>query len=371
MEKLLLKDQLFNKSKIEYLSKLIKEVHDDFDDKLFEKLVYKKFNELELKQRIFHIRDLLYDFLPSDYKKSIDIIIKSLPKELNPDNTDNDFGDFIFAPFWEYIAKYWCNKEYLKLSYKVLEEITKRFTVEWPIRSFFNNFEDETLKQIIIWSKSNNYHIRRLASEWSRPKLPWAEKIKLDYKKAEQILDNLYFDNTRFVTRSVANHLNDISKIDPDFVVYLLNKWKKENKQSKKEFDFIVKHSLRTLIKQWNKNALEFIWISSWDIKDVVLDIKNPNINLWEKLLFYTSFKSLSDQEILVDYIVYFLNTRWKYNKKVFKLTKIKTHKDELVIIKKNHLFDNFSTRKLNKWIHAIDIQINGENVISSEFEIL
>lgn len=371
MEKILLKDQLFNKDKIIYLSKIIKNTYDDFNDELFIEESYKKFIVLELKQRIFHIRDLLYNFLPRDYEIAINIILKSLPEELNPDNTDNDFWDFIFAPFWEYVAKYWCNNRYLTLSFKALEEITKRFTVEWPIRSFLNNFEKETLKQMIIWSKSKNYHTRRLSSEWSRPKLPWAEKVKLNYKETEQILDNLYFDNTRYVTRSVANHLNDISKIDPDFVLYLLNKWKKESKQDKKEFDFIIKHSLRTLIKLWNKNALNYLWISWWKISDIKLEIKNPKVKLGEKLSFEIFFKSLNNQDIVIDYIVYFLNSKGWFNKKVFKLKKIKATKNQDIIINKNHLFDNFSTRKINKWIHKIDIQINGEKILNSDFTII
>jgi 3-methyladenine DNA glycosylase AlkC len=116
--------------------------------------------------------------------------------------------------------------------------------MEDAIRTFLNEFEIETMEKILLWSKSQNYHIRRLTSEGTRPKLPWAKKIKLDYKKGIIILDNLYNDKTRYVTRSVANHLNDISKINPDFVIETLKKWE-NNANNKKEFEYIKKHALR------------------------------------------------------------------------------------------------------------------------------
>jgi 3-methyladenine DNA glycosylase AlkC len=100
--------------------------------------------------------------------------------------------------------------------------------MEYSIRFFINKHEEKTIEKIILWSKSQNYHVRRLASEGSRPKLPWGEKINLDYKKTIQILDNLYHDKTRYVTRSLANHLNDISKKDYELVLNTLKKWEIE-----------------------------------------------------------------------------------------------------------------------------------------------
>ena len=97
-------------------------------------------------------------------------------------------------------------------------------------------------------SKSKNYHHRRLSSEGSRQKLPWAVNINLDYKNTIEILDNLHSDKSRYVTRSVANHLNDISKIDPDLVLDTLQRWKSTNLSE--DIDYIISHSTRTLIKK-------------------------------------------------------------------------------------------------------------------------
>jgi 3-methyladenine DNA glycosylase AlkC len=122
-----------------------------------------------------------------------------------------------------------------------------------------NEFETETFEQMKLWSKSDHYHLRRLASEGTRASLPWGIKINLDYKKPIEILDDLYYDSTRFVTRSVANHMNDISKKDAVLVLDTLKRWKDSKKQNTKEMDFIISHSLRTLVKDGNKEALNFL----------------------------------------------------------------------------------------------------------------
>lgn len=122
-----------------------------------------------------------------------------------------------------------------------------------------NEFPEETFERIKKWSKSDHYHQRRLASEGTRPSLPWCIKIDLDYKKPLEILDSLYADKTRYVTRSVANHMNDISKKDPKLVIETLKRWNSEGKQDIKEMDFIISHSLRTLVKDGNKDALKLL----------------------------------------------------------------------------------------------------------------
>jgi hypothetical protein len=75
-----LKDQLFNKEKVEYLSGLIKNIYPEFSDKKFEKDILDKFPELELKQRISHISDILKKYLPDNFEESVNILVESLPE---------------------------------------------------------------------------------------------------------------------------------------------------------------------------------------------------------------------------------------------------------------------------------------------------
>lgn len=368
-EKFLLKDLLFNESKIDYLfSMLNKKII--FDNKEKKEKILLKFPDLELKQRISYICDVLEEILPTDYITSLDIILEILPKELDLSKNDDDFWDFIFSVFWEYILRNGLKKIYLKKSLNWLYELTKRFSMEFYIRQFINHFESETMYFLEKLSLEDNYHLRRFACEWTRPKLPWASKINLDYKKTEKILDNLYFDKTRYVTRSLANHLNDISKIDPGYVINKLTNWKKTWKQDKKEMDFIIKHSLRNLIKSGNQDALKLVWIKEASISDFFFQIKNPTISIWEKLHFDISINSQKQQSIIIDYGVYFLLKNGKYSKKVYKIWKYDLDKEKLQKTK-SHLFDHFSTRTLYRWIHYIEIKVNGKIYDKKSFEII
>ena len=180
-------------------------------------------------ERIYRIVEMLEKYLihsndTLDYPSSLNILLSALPPEIDPDKHDDDFGDFIFPPYGYFVAKHGCAETYLDISLDALEQMTKRFSAEWLIRFFLNAFPEQTCAKMIEWSTSQNYHVRRLASEGTRPNLPW-EKTVPNYTQAIQILDTLVADDRRFVTRSVANHLNDISKKGPDLVVVTLKKW--------------------------------------------------------------------------------------------------------------------------------------------------
>ena len=157
------------------------------------------------------------------------------------------FGDFIYASYSEFVAKNGCVEERLQMSLDALYEITQRFSAEDAIRYFINARPQETLKQLLLWTSASHYHVRRLCSEGTRPKLPWSQKVNIPLTAPLEILSNLFYDTTRFVTRSVANHLNDISKSDAGLVIATLTKWRQSGNQRPQEMDYIVRHALRTL----------------------------------------------------------------------------------------------------------------------------
>ena len=139
-EKFSLKDELFNPAKVQKIASEIQAVYADFAQEAFEAEVASLFPQLELKERIDHIRDMLAKYLPDDYREAISILLKALPSELNTNKYDNDFGDFIYASYSEYIATFGCNREVLYFSLQALREITKRFSVEFAIRDFINTY---------------------------------------------------------------------------------------------------------------------------------------------------------------------------------------------------------------------------------------
>ena len=148
-EKFSLKDELFNSEKVAKIASEIKEVYAEFEQEKFEKEVVEKFPQLELKNRIFHIRDMLAKYLPADFKEATNILLEALPPELDTTKTDDDFGDFIYSSYSEFIIAFGCTKEYLIFSLDALGEITKRFSVEFAIRDFINKFPKRVMLSYI------------------------------------------------------------------------------------------------------------------------------------------------------------------------------------------------------------------------------
>ncbi|SHE19373.1 DNA alkylation repair enzyme [Bathymodiolus brooksi thiotrophic gill symbiont] len=372
-EKFSLRDELFNPKKVTYLAALIKSVYADFKDTEFTQKIIVQFPKLALKQRIICIRQHLEIYLPKDYPSALKIIISALPCELDPTKIDQDFGDFIFAPLSDFVAKNGLQNQSINLSFNALAEITKRFSCEDAIRYFINHCPEKSFVFMQTMAHSDNYHQRRLASEGFRPKLPWCIGINFDYKKALSILDDLYFDNTRYVVRSVANHLNDIAKIDPELVIHTLTRWQMEGKQSNpKELDFLIKHTLRTLVKKGNIQALDLLGFNANpDIKITAFHIENKQINLGEYLNFSFKVSSVKEMKLMLDYKIIYSNPNARHCEKVFKIKQLSLKSNTPVLIEKKHLFKYMSTKKLYSGNHQIQLQINGRLYDKGDFTLI
>ena len=372
-EKFSLKDHLFNRSKIKILAEQIKKIHPPFESTRFIRTTVQKFPELELKDRIRWIREQLKRFLPKDYRKSVSILIESLPPECDPTLLDDDFGDFIYAPYGDFIAHYGLEKKHLHFSLASLKETTKRFSAEDPIRYFLNQHLDETFETLLKWTKDSHYHVRRLCSEGTRPSLPWSQNIQMNYQNGIKTLDLLYSDPTRYVTRSVANHLNDISKIDPKLVLKTLKRWKKTEQQKESEMNFIIKHSLRTLVKKGHLDAIKFLGFrTDPDIQILSTKLKDKQIRVGETLSFEIDIKANRKEKLLIDYKIDFVSQNSKRRCKVFKIKQMELNKGQSEKIHKKHLFKrNMSTFKIYPGKHHFTLQINGQNYVQVPFEIV
>lgn len=372
-EKFLLKDFLFNRSKVEHIANELYRVHSLFKRDEFVRDAVSKFPELELKARISWIAECLKTYLPDDYRRAVSIILKALPSPNNSALTDDDFGDFIYASYAEFVAKNGCTKEYLQLSLDALHEVTQRFSAEFAIRYFLNAFPKETLIKLSSWVNDSHYHVRRLCSEGTRPKLPWAQKITIPITAPIPILDKLFSDKTRFVTRSVANHVNDISKIDPDLAVDTLTRWQKSGKQQPEEMNYIVRHALRTLVKQGSPKAMNMLGFSHAQSVDVLQFDLPKQVRMNTALEFSVMVQSEEATDVIINYILYFQNKIGKLNsKKVFKLKEHSLAKDKPVVFTKKHMFrENMTTRQLFRGHHEIEIQINGKSYSRKSFQLV
>ncbi len=371
-EKFLLKDLLFNKTKVERIAGEIYQAYPSFQRNTFTNDIVAQFPQLELKERISWIAQCLKEYLPKDFSDAVAVLIKALPAPNNPNLSDDDFGDFIYAPYAEYVARNGCTQDHLPLSFNALYEITQRFSAEDAIRYFINAFPQETLRELLSWTKDSHYHVRRLCSEGTRPKLPWSQRINLALNTPLPILDNLFSDTTRFVTRSVANHINDISKINPELAIKTLLKLKKSKKQKLEEMNYIVQHSLRTLIKEGHPKAMQMLGF------DHALRLNISNFTVPKKvkmnaaLEFSFTIKSPKSTDVIIDYTLYFQNKRGALNsKKIFKLTQISLIKNRSIVVSKRHfLREHMTTRTLYPGKHMIEIQINGNIYAKKPFDL-
>jgi 3-methyladenine DNA glycosylase AlkC len=359
----LLKDILFNEQVLDKISSEIHGSYSEFDKFGFKEAALKEFPNMELKERMNHVSILLEQYIKKDYHETLKILENSL---LNRDKSDESF---IYGAYQDFIMNNGCTDEHVDLSLDYLRKFTSSFSGEFAIRSFINEYPNKTFEAAQKWITSDSYHERRLATEGFRPKLPWAKGITMDYKKAALLLDELYFDNERIVTRSVANHLNDISKFDPDFVVSTLKRWKEENRQDDKELTYLINHSLRTSVKKGHKDTLEFLgYPTNPNIKIENQIIQNKELQLGDYLVFEFDVTALEDLSLMVDYTIDYPMANNKRSEKVFKIKKLSLKTGDTVHISKKHQFKLMTTKKLYTGDYKLTLKINGKSVEFDHF---
>ncbi len=370
-EKFSLKDHLFNKQRVGYLASLLAVADKNFDAKGFEREVMSKLLTLELKDRIRWIAEVLTRHLPADYKKAAAVIVRALPPPLDPTKTDDDFGEFILAPFGEYVAKEGCTKEHLELSLETLRELTMRFSMEDAIRYYLRAFPKETLRVMKVWARDENYHVRRLVSEGTRPLLPWSGRVPLTTADTLPLLTTLHADPTRYVTRSVANHLNDIAKKEPAVVIDTLRQWQKAGKQDVRELTWMTKHALRTLIKQGHSDTLSLLGYDSADYSVDRFSVAAAELQAGEVLSFATTVTATADTSLLIDYVIHFVKKNGTTAPKVFKWKMVSLKQGESLQLTKNHrLKADAITFTLYPGEHAVELQINGRICTKETFTL-
>ena len=222
-------------------------VKPDFPRRSFVAAVEEQVPPLELKDRVEVIADELYRALGEAYLPGLDVLMQILGPE--NERETGMFTDFYWImPIAKFVEKY--GLEDFDISMRAIEEITKRNTGEYAIRPFIERHGDRTMAQMLAWSVHPNKHVRRLASEGGRPRLPWASKLDGmidDPRPLIPILDNLKDDDSKYVRKSVANCLNDILKDNPTIGRDLIDRWNTPGIGPQRKW--IIRHALRNLLK--------------------------------------------------------------------------------------------------------------------------
>lgn len=353
-----LKDKYLNEEFFRGLSADLKSVYPTFNKKKFYQQCITPLDQLELMQRITHLTHTVAAHLPDNYKKSIAVLY-----ELS-EIIDEKFG-YLFMP--EFISTYGIND--YTTSIKALRDFTHHSSSEFAIRDFLKLDFDRTIKHMQEWTEHEHEHIRRLASEGSRPRLPWGCKLQQVIDKPVltwKILNKLRNDDSKYVQKSVANHLNDISKDNPDWMIKKISKWNQKNKNTA----WITKHGCRTLIKQGHQPALTLFDVKPAEVKLTKLQLEKNKISLGDFIEFSFTIENLSkkNQKLVIDYNIHFVKNNGGTQPKTFKLKAIDQAMAEKSSLRKKHQFKLMTTRKLYSGKHVLEIMINGKSVGKKSF---
>ncbi len=232
----------FGESLAKLLADKILVVHKSFPKKYFCQSVKKEVIGKTYTKRVEIFAENLRKYLPTKYTDALVILVKILGPE-NKKETGMFSNFYWLMPVGKFIEKY--GLENFDSSIKAIEEITKRSTGEYAIRPFARKYPEKTLAVCTRWARSKNFHLRRLASEGLRPKLPWATKLDTWINNPApifKILEILKEDEVKFVKKSVANHLRDWLKVNPKEAKKMIQRWSKSKNEHTK---WILKHAQR------------------------------------------------------------------------------------------------------------------------------
>ncbi|MBM9549054.1 DNA alkylation repair protein [Leptospira sp. 201903074] len=334
----------------------------------FQKQVFfSPWKEMELKERINRLSDVLVQY----WQGPISLIYPNLIALINS-LRNQGIPDFNFPYIFlnDIVTK--SGLDDFETSMKALEKVTVFSSAEFAIRFFYKHHFNKTLKQMHLWSKHKEPMVRRLASEGSRPMLPWGIGIPEIKKNPEihiPILETLWDDKDEIVRRSAANHLNDISKLNPDLVLeFCRNKFGKSE-----ELDKNLKHSLRTLLKKGNTKALGFFsYNTKWKPEKIKFSLLNKEVKIGNSLEFKISVKQTTKDKtkIRMEYKIGFLLSKGNYGYKVFQLGERMLLPNETMEIIKKHSFAPITTRVYYPGIHTISVLLNGNEYKLQKFEL-
>lgn len=233
---------------IDLITDKLQLVFPNLDAKAFKSYLKEKLPGNDFTQRQDIVAEAFEKYLDSSYSKNITKFEKILGPELETTEGMFTLGWWLW-PVGRYVQRN--GTQDFDASMHFIYELTKRFTGEFAIRPLLREYPKKTLAIIETWSKDENVHVRRLASESMRIKLPWAQKLTValdEFKTYKLILTNLKAAPEKFVQKSVGNNLNDLMKEDKAKAMEIIKEWQKDNLS--KATVWIIKHGMRSLKKK-------------------------------------------------------------------------------------------------------------------------
>jgi 3-methyladenine DNA glycosylase AlkC len=363
----------FSAALVRRLAADIARVHSAFPDKAFVGQATSGLEELELVDRGKHIARALATHLPPSYPDAIAVLLRSLgPEHTSDELVGAGMAPFFYLPHVLFVAER--GLDHFELSMRAQYELTKRFSAESSIRPYIASDPERTLSVLEGWTRDPNPHVRRLVSEGTRLRLPWAARVAwLDQNPGRvlALLERLKDDPASLVRRSVANNLNDLGKVHPALLMRTCAAWLKDAPPDRRA---LIAHALRSAVKRGSKDALKLLGYGAHpavSIQDVRIAPRRVAIGGRVAVSFTLGSRSGSPQDLLVDIAVHFVKASGIVRPKVFKLKRVTLPARGRVDLKTSISLAVHTTRKPRPGRHAIDVIVNGTATRVGSFDVI
>ncbi len=340
-----------------------------FDGPAFERRALRGLTKLELKERVTHLIGAIAAGLPPDFSQALPIVLAA--GESFPAGDPNDsLSGFAAWPLIDWVAEY--GLDHFDTSLAGLRQLTPLFSAEFAVRPFLLADPDRALAVLAGWLADDSQHVRRLVSEGTRPRLPWGVQLPMfrnDPAPVLVLLQKLQDDPEEYVRRSVANNLNDIAKDHPAVVVDTAEQWWTNGSTERRA---LVRHGLRTLVKQGNAGALGVLGFTTNPQVEVSLDLSARSIQIGDSLELALVLQSVgkTTQKLVIDYVVHHQRANGKTTTKVFKWRNADLPAGGEIRLQKKHSFIPRSVRRLYPGTHRVEVSVGGRVLAGEDFEL-
>jgi len=353
------------------IARMVAAVYPRFESARFVRDALQGYDALALMPRGKHIARALHRHLPAGFAQAVEILIASLDQP-HGRPAGLSMASFLYLPHTEFVAQF--GLDHFEDSMRAQHALTQRFTAEFSIRAFLQKHEAATLARLKQWATDPSDHVRRLVSEGSRPRLPWASRLPAFQKNPAPVLallELLKDDPALYVRRSVANNLNDIGKDHPELLAKTAKQWLKGATDERR---WIVQHALRSAVKRGEAGALDVLGFGkSAEVAVSDARITPKRVLMGEKVHigFDVTNTSPKAQRVLVDFCIHYVKASGKSSAKVFKLKVLDLAPGEKAKLGKTVSTAEMTTRKHHAGRHRVDVLLNGQAQALGSFELM
>jgi 3-methyladenine DNA glycosylase AlkC len=359
----LLKDR-YTRAYVRRLAARLHELAPELDATAFEReALGAGWATLELKQRMRRISAVIARQLPGerprDLRRQLEIVIAAAPP----------FGGFEGMFFPDFVACHGLDD--FDAATAALAQLTVYSSAEFAVRPFIIRYGERMVAVMTCWADSANEHVRRLASEGSRPRLPWGERLPqlvADPTPVLPMLARLRADPSESVRRSVANHLNDIAKDHPELVLKLARQWRGESAAT----DALLKHACRTLLKRGDRRALKLFGHGDAQVSVFGLRLAQRRLAIGETLNFEFSLRNdgARPAHLRIEYAIDYVKAAGHRNRKVFKIAERDVAAGQTLDYTRRQRLADLSTRRHHPGRHGLAVIVDGIERATFEFDL-